>query len=309
MRYAKLWVAWNARPAAGDEPDSLLERAGRRVPGRTEVADMAGDWIKLHRKSRRSQVFAKAELWKLWCLCLMKANYQDTWVEVHGLAAPVLVKRGQFLTGRYALHREFYYPKPSAGDKAPSTLWRMLECLRGMGNVNIKTNSRFSLVTVVNYGRYQSGDSQNEQPDEQPVNSRRAAGEQPTRTVKKPKKPKKINRAGARFPEDLEFPEGFDTPEVRKAVDEWLAYKQGRGQSYKSPGRQMTKMLAGLDKDGNRMFPTPEVFVGAVNHSIANNYQGCFPSGGSSGRSSSNRGRGSTVRRDSPARVHQRPFK
>jgi hypothetical protein len=142
---------------------------------------MRSGWVCLFRKIRDSLVFQNAELLKLWILCLVNANHQDALVRVDGLADPVLVKRGQFITGRYALHSEYYRAKRKS-NKSPSTLWRWLESLQDMENLHIETNSRFSLITIVNYEIYQGIDFQNEQANEQPVNSPCTAGEQPVRT-------------------------------------------------------------------------------------------------------------------------------
>ena len=59
-------------------------------------------WIKLYRCSLNSQVFQNAELWKVWCYCLMRANHEDCWVAVltgRG-ETEVELKRGQFIYGR-----------------------------------------------------------------------------------------------------------------------------------------------------------------------------------------------------------------
>jgi hypothetical protein len=141
---------------------------------------MSEGWICLHGKIRESAVFQDAELLKLWLLCLLSANHADAWVKVDRLAEPVLVKRGQFITGRYALHAA-YYPKKKQSNKSASAVWRWLETLQKMGNFRVKTNSRFSLITIVNYERYQGLATENEQQ----VNSRRTAGEQQTRTNNK----------------------------------------------------------------------------------------------------------------------------
>jgi hypothetical protein len=144
---------------------------------------MEEGWIKLHRRLKDSEVFADPELLKLWILCLMEANHKGRWVAVSGLGRPVFIERGQFITGRYALHG-MYYRKKKKTNACPSTVWRWLETLRDMKNLNIETNSRFSTVTITNYSTYQNEVCQNEQPNAQAMNSRCTAGEQPVRTTK-----------------------------------------------------------------------------------------------------------------------------
>ena len=73
---------------------------------------------------------------------------------------------------------------------------------------------------------------------------------------------------------DIEYPDGMNTETVRKAIAEWLAYKQRRGQAYKDPVMQIGKLLK-----EDRFQGTPAIFVAAVNHCIGVNYAGCYPEG------------------------------
>ena len=149
----------------------------------------AGNWIKLHRKILVSRVFANPDLFKLWCLCLLHANYKNGWVQVDGITSPVEVRRGQFITGRLALHKA-YYPRRRASNKSSSTVWRWLETLQKMGNLRIETHNKFSIVTIVNYDVYQTVDLRNEHQ----MNNRCTTDEQEMHTNKKDKKVKKVKK-------------------------------------------------------------------------------------------------------------------
>jgi len=77
--------------------------------------------------------------------------------------------------------------------------------------------------------------------------------------------------------DEIDYPPGTDTADVRQALADWCAYKRSRGEAYKSPARQLGLLL--------RKFPTPAAFVAAIEHSMANNYAGCFsPKEGARGR-------------------------
>lgn len=104
-------------------------------------------------------------------------------MKVDGLAVPILIKPGQFVTGRFAFHKAMY-PKKKKINKSSSTVWRWLQTLEKLENLHIETNSRYSIVTIMNWGIYQQGSLDFEQVNEQPVNSRRTAGEQPVHTNK-----------------------------------------------------------------------------------------------------------------------------
>ncbi len=71
------------------------------------------------------------------------------------------------------------------------------------------------------------------------------------------------------------FPPALDTEEVQRAVQEWLDHHRAIGKPYKRPATQFAKIF--------KQFPTSAEFIAAVDHSIANNYQGLYAPGGKSG--------------------------
>lgn len=114
-------------------------------------------WVRFWRKSRESTVFTD-ELWRLWSHCLFRANHKPAQVFVHGLADPVDVQRGQFITGRYALHKEMY-PKKRKTNPCAKTVWRRLLVIERLGNVSVETSKRFSVITINNFDTYNQPDS------------------------------------------------------------------------------------------------------------------------------------------------------
>ncbi len=93
-------------------------------------------WVKLHRKSIRSQVFQTDGLWKVWTWCLMKANHEDTWVPIitgKG-TTEVLVKRGQFVFGRKSAAKALKMDE--------STIYKRMMKLKNMENCNIQSNTQ-----------------------------------------------------------------------------------------------------------------------------------------------------------------------
>ena len=144
---------------------------------------MYDGYIKLWRKTIESEVFADPILFKLWCLCLMKANHKTNYVPIEGISRPIKVEPGQFITGRYSLHKEFYY-RPSGGRHAkkevsPQTLQRKLRLLENMQNLNINSYSKYSMITICNWSEYQSS--------EQQLNNSRTTAEQQLNTNKNDK--------------------------------------------------------------------------------------------------------------------------
>lgn len=143
--------------------------------------NMEGGWLRLYRKSINSQVFQNEGLWKVWTWCLMKANYKDAWVSIQTGRGKteVLVKRGQFIFGRKSAAKEL-------GMKL-STVHDRMEKLVKARNIDIQSNTHYSIIIVCNYCTYQEdGETKcDTQPDNQPTSN-----QQPTNTNKNKKKEK-----------------------------------------------------------------------------------------------------------------------
>lgn len=67
--------------------------------------------------------------------------------------------------------------------------------------------------------------------------------------------------------QDIPVPEGWNTGDMLKAIQDWLAFKAKRGESYKDASYLGRKIAE---------FGSPAAFVAAVNSSIGNNYSGLF---------------------------------
>ena len=111
-------------------------------------------YVKLWRKSLESQVWADKNLFRAFICCLLLANYKETWVKVDGLATPIKVDKGQFITGRFAFHKVMY-PVKRKSNPNPKTCERWLISLQDMQILSIKTSNKFSLVSILNWEMYQ----------------------------------------------------------------------------------------------------------------------------------------------------------
>lgn len=134
-------------------------------------------WLKMHRKIIDSKVFVNPELLKLWLLCLCKATHKKAWVDIDGISAPIELNPGQFITGRYVLHKEFY-PNRSKHDKSPLTVWRKLKSLEEWGMLNIISHGKYSLVEIQNWELYQSKGTDSKHDEHQVNNIRTSSGYQ-----------------------------------------------------------------------------------------------------------------------------------
>ncbi|MEK3995661.1 replication protein [Psychrobacillus sp. FSL K6-2365] len=143
---------------------------------------MAG-WISLHRKMIDNPIYSNAFMLKLWIHCLLKATH----TEHNQLVGNQMIKLepGQFVTGRNALYEEFN--KGAKKDEMISaiTLWRWLKNFEEWEMLNIKTTTKYSVVTVVNWSEHQGHEQQvnnKRTADEQQMNSKRTTDEQQVNT-------------------------------------------------------------------------------------------------------------------------------
>lgn len=117
-------------------------------------------WIKLHRCLKDKAIFDNEKLLKVFIWCLLKATHRPH-EQLVG-RQKVLLQPGQFITGRNKAAAEL--------NMAPSTAWDYLKLLEANNTINIKSNNKFSIITIVNWMLYQmdneiSDNKSNNKPD------------------------------------------------------------------------------------------------------------------------------------------------
>ena len=110
-------------------------------------------WFKTHRKIIDSPIFDNADALKMWTWILAKASHKDR-VQVIG-TQNVEIKKGEFIFGRKAAAEKLKFSE--------NKTYRLLKLIEKMGMVEVKSNNKFSVVKVVNWGFYQDGNAQSEQ--------------------------------------------------------------------------------------------------------------------------------------------------
>lgn len=144
---------------------------------------MNNGWVKLHRRIMGSSVWNNPRLLKVWIWCLLKASHKSHTVLVGN--TPVELLPGQFIFGRNEAAEELKIN--------PSTLYKDMQLLKKMKNLDIKSNNKFSVVSVENWGLYQSMDDEVEQVKEQQRNNNVTTKEQQRNTNKNVKNEKNDN--------------------------------------------------------------------------------------------------------------------
>lgn len=106
-------------------------------------------WIKLFRTIVTSVLFDSAKLLKVWLWCLCKAGTKDRDIMLNNTI--VHVKASQFIFGRHTASDALKMPG--------STVWYQMQALANLGCIRIESFSSYSLITVVNWAKYQSDPS------------------------------------------------------------------------------------------------------------------------------------------------------
>ena len=148
-----------------------------------------GGWIKLHRKIIESSVFENPNVLKMWIWALSKASHSEH-KQLVGMQE-VELKKGEFVFGRKVAAREL--------SMSESNSYRILKTLENMKLLSVKSNNKFSVVTIEKWGVYQS-DKAN---PEQQMNNKRTTNEQQMNTnknVKNVKNEKKKEYVPSRRP-------------------------------------------------------------------------------------------------------------
>lgn len=187
--------------------------------------------IKLHRALTEWGWYKDLPTCKLWLHVLLRANYKAC--EWQGIEIP----RGAFATSYASLSAE--------SGLTVKQVRTALDKLKSTGEITVKTNRHYTIVTVEKYDEYQSA------PDEMPT---------PEKCPPKPKADK---------PKEPDQTERFNEP-VRSAVRDWLNYKKERREAYKSTG--LKSLLTEIE---NRVKRHGEQAVAEVIRlSMANNWRG-----------------------------------
>lgn len=115
-------------------------------------------WIKLYRKIQSSFVWTNSDQLKLWLLILMKANHSQNKFLFNG--QEITLNSGQMVTGRVALASEMNAGVQSGQQVNSTSVWRWLKKFESEQMLNIKSTSKYSVITVLHWGEYQQSEHQ-----------------------------------------------------------------------------------------------------------------------------------------------------
>lgn len=116
----------------------------------------------------KSTIWCDSDKYKLWNLCLFKAQHTKHTFMVGN--QHIALEPGQFITGRNDLSDDFNYGVKKSKKISGLTLFRWLESFEKLEMLNIKKTNKYTIVTVNNWCKYQG--------NEQQMNSKRTTVEQ-----------------------------------------------------------------------------------------------------------------------------------
>lgn len=102
-------------------------------------------WVKLHRTIQNSKFGKNPELFHLFAILLLRANHKDGFTK-----DGTLIRAGQFMTSKISLANEFQYSEMK--------MHRMLSRLISEGQIDASSNTRNTIITIINWEHYQQGD-------------------------------------------------------------------------------------------------------------------------------------------------------
>lgn len=129
-------------------------------------------YIKIWRKMQDSGLQDNLELFGFFTNLVLMANHKEKKFLLNGNF--ITVPRGSLITGRNSLAKQFKV--------SPSKVWRMFDILKRGQIVDIKPNSKYSVVSICNYDKYQDLNYKIKQHTGQVANSKRTASEQQVNT-------------------------------------------------------------------------------------------------------------------------------
>ena len=109
-------------------------------------------WVKIHRKLLENPISSKPEYFSVWVHLLLMANHKPT--SFIWNCKKQELKEGQLLTGLKALSRET--------GVSQGTLYRILKYLEREGQIKMQTTTKYTVITILNWEKYQENEKQNE---------------------------------------------------------------------------------------------------------------------------------------------------
>lgn len=128
-------------------------------------------WIKIHRKILDNPIICKdSDHLSIWLYLLLNATHQEIPAVFKG--EKIILKSGQLITGRKSMSEKLGISE--------SKIYRVINEYKNEQQIEQQTSNKNSLITILNWNKYQHAEQQNEQQ----MNNQRTTSEQPVNTNK-----------------------------------------------------------------------------------------------------------------------------
>lgn len=205
-------------------------------------------YIKVYRKVMCNPVWQDPDLFRLWMYCLMKASHKERKVLVD--KQEVQLEPGQFVTGRFSLHQEFNQGIPPRKQTKDTTLWSWLKKLENMGNLDIKSFNKYSVISILQWAEYQETLTTESQQIDSKVTteSQQIDTNKNVNNVKNDKNVNKKNKyadyVSMTQSEYEKLVSEYGELQTRKMIKVLDNYKGSKGKTYKSDYRAILSWVA-----------------------------------------------------------------
>lgn len=112
-------------------------------------------YVKLYRQLLDNPVFLNEKLLKVWIWCLLTATHSERKVAAGNTI--IDLKPGQFVFGRKRAAME--------NNLSESTFYRMMNTLKDLKMLTLKTSNKWTVATIENWGLYQDCSTETEQQE------------------------------------------------------------------------------------------------------------------------------------------------
>jgi len=163
-------------------------------------------WIKIHRKMLDNPIICKdSDYLSVWIYLLVNATHKEIPALFKG--QKITLKQGQLITGRKSISSKLKISE--------SKIYRIINDFKSEHQIEQQTSNKNSLITIINWNRYQN----NEQQNETQMNNKRTTNEQQMNTNKKVKNVKKVKNDSYSLKRREQIRKKSE--EVLKEMNEW----------------------------------------------------------------------------------------
>lgn len=213
-------------------------------------------WIKVHRALAEHHVASDPHSLSVWIHMLMLANHRESKRQINGRV--MVISPGQLITSRKSL-----------ADKTgvnESKVERILKMLQSEQLIEQHGTSKFRVISIVNWQKYQF----DEQQDEQQENSKRTAGEQQMNTPEEIPNGIKKGKNGKKEANSASAPTNWvavllDLGVQEQHAKDWLQVRKGKN------AKMTDTALKGVQREAAKAGIT---LAQAIKISAENSWQG-----------------------------------